>query len=144
MSSVVAIVVDGVWVPVSDGRRAIEINAGNDSDMTNSYTQEQREIIHRKAKAMTGQQLPATDGHCAVDARNNSDVMRSSTDEVDQIVGLLGQIVRRTKSLSAEDALRVREFIRMTQAVLTATTCLPAGDQRAFEAALRDAARMGY
>jgi hypothetical protein len=100
------------------------------------YTDEQRDAIFRKARAITGQQLPATDGHHAIAAQSNS--------EVDQIAGLLGQIIRRTKSLSAEDALRVREFIRMTQAVLTATTCLPEADQKVFEAALRDAARNGY
>jgi hypothetical protein len=137
MNNVVAIVVDGVWVPIS-GRHAID--AGNDFDMTNSrYTEEEREAIHRRAKAIAApkeQQLPVTDGHCAA--------TNSSTNEVDQIAGLLGQIIRRTKSLSEEDARRVREFIRMTQAVLTATTCLPEADQKIFEAALRDATRNGY
>jgi len=138
-SNVGAIIVDGVWVPVS-GHNAVD--AGNDSDMTNSYSSEQREAIHRRAKAITqGQQVPATDGHCAVGAqRRNSDVITSSMSEVDQIAGLLGQIVMRTKSLSDKDRARVREFIRMTQAVLTATTCLPEQDQQTFEAALRDAA----
>src|SRR5260370_42373195 len=100
MSNVVAIVVDGVWVPVS-GRHTID--AGNDSDMTDSskYTTEEREAIYRRAKAITGQQLPARDGHHVIDVQNSSDVINSSTNEVDQIVGLLGQIIRRTKGLSA-------------------------------------------
>jgi hypothetical protein len=101
-------------------------------NVVSKYTEEERDAIFRKAKAM----LPATDGHNAV--------ITSSMSEVDQIAGLLGQIVMRTKSLSDKDRARVREFIRMTQAVLTATTCLPEQDQQTFEAALRDAARNGY
>jgi hypothetical protein len=112
--------------------------------MDNKYTQEQRDLIFRRAKAITGQQLPVTDGHHAIDTQNNSDMTNSSTNEVDVIAGLLGQIIRRTKFLSDQDQGRVREFIRMTQAVLTATTCLPEADQKIFEAALRDARNHGY
>jgi hypothetical protein len=112
--------------------------------MDNKYTQEQRDAIHRRAKALSqGQQLPATDGHHAIDVQNNN-VINSSTNEVDKIVGLLGEIVMRTKGLSEPDAARVRELVRVAHATLTATTCLPEKDQRLFQAALRDARNHGY
>src|SRR5713226_7109380 len=107
------------------------------TESSKAYSVEEREAIHRRAKAITGQQLPARDGHHAIDVQNSY----SSTNEVDQIVGLLGQIIRRTKGLSAPDAARVRELVRVAHATLTATTCLSEKDQQLFQAALRDAAR---
>jgi hypothetical protein len=77
------------------------------------------------------------DDHRAVSARNDSNVANSSTCEVDQIVSLLGQVIRRAQSLSDQDQRRVRDFVQATQSMLTATTYLPKSDQATFEAALR-------
>ena len=64
----------------------------------------------------------------------------SSMNEVDQIVGLLSQVVKRAQSLSEPDQRRVRDFVHAAQAMLSATTYLPRSDQRLFEATLRDVA----
>jgi hypothetical protein len=81
---------------------------------------------------------PQVNDHHAVNARNNdSHVINSSMSEVDQIVSLLGQVVRRAQSLSEQDQRRVRDFVQATQSMLTATTYLPKSDQTKFEAALR-------
>lgn len=90
------------------------------------------------------QPLPLSDGHNAIDARNDSYVVNSSTNEVDQIVSFLSQVIRRAQSLSDQDQRRVRDFVCATQSMLTATTYLPKCDQTKFESALRDvAARNG-
>jgi hypothetical protein len=87
------------------------------------------------------QQLPVSDGHNAVGSRDNSWVVDdSSMNEVDQIVGLLSQVVKRAQSLSEPDQRRVRDFVHAAQAMLSATTYLPRSDQRLFEATLRDVA----
>ncbi|MBR1276106.1 hypothetical protein [Bradyrhizobium sp. AUGA SZCCT0283] len=80
------------------------------------------------------------DDHCAVNARNDSHVISSSMSEVDQIVALLGQVVRRAQSLSDTDQRRVRDFVHAASSMLSATTYLPKADQKVFETALRDVA----
>jgi hypothetical protein len=78
------------------------------------------------------------DGHRAISTRTDSNVVNSPMNEVDQIVSLLGQVVRRTQSLSEQDQRRVRDFVHAASSMLSATTYLPKSDQTKFEAALRD------
>jgi hypothetical protein len=80
-------------------------------------------------------QLPVSDGHNAIDASS------SSIFTVDDVVAVLTKIIVQTRTLSKEDQGRVREFLRIANATLSATTCLPVGDQRLFEAHLRNAAK---
>ena len=87
------------------------------------------------------QSLPISDGHNAIDARNESHIVNSSMSEVEQIVALLSQVVKRAQSLPEPDQRRVRDFVHAAQSMLTATTYLPTTDQRLFEATLRDVAR---
>jgi hypothetical protein len=87
------------------------------------------------------QSLPVSDGHNAIDARNDAHVNSShSILTVDDIVAVLAKIIIQTQTFSKEDQGRVREFLRIANATLSATTCLPIGDQRMFEAHLRNAA----
>ena len=60
---------------------------------------------------------------------------------VEEIVAMLAQIVKLAQTLSANDQRRVREFVVAAQSTLNATTRMETGDQRVFEAALRNAAR---
>ena len=84
------------------------------------------------------QQFPVSDGHNAIDASSSSILT------VDDIVAVLAKIIVQTRDLSREDQGRVREFLRIANATLSATTCLPDGDQRLFEAHLRDVASKKY
>jgi hypothetical protein len=102
-----------------------------------------REVLMRNIAVIIDgvwMQPQVQDDNRAINARNDSNVVNSST-SVDQIVAALSQIVVMTQSLPEnEDQRRVREFIRITSSMLGATTYLPKQDQRIFERALRDAA----
>jgi hypothetical protein len=86
------------------------------------------------------QQLPVSDGHNAVDTTNDAHVINPSILKVDDVVAVLAKIIVQTRTLSKVDQGRVREFLRIANSTLSATTCLPDGDQRLFEAHLRNAA----
>ena len=62
-------------------------------------------------------------------------------DDVAEIVTMLARIVKLAQALTVNDQRRVREFVEATRSTLAATTRLPGDDQRAFETALRWAAR---
>ena len=62
-------------------------------------------------------------------------------DDVGEIVAMLARIVKVAQTMSADDQRRVRDFVEATRSTLAATTRLPGDDQRAFEMALRNAAR---
>jgi hypothetical protein len=102
-------------------------------------------LMHSVAVIIDGvwQQLPVSDGHNAIDAkRDTHNVINSSHSilTVDDVVAALAKIIVQTQTFSKEEQGRVREFLRIAHATLSATTCLPIGDQRLFEAHLRNAA----
>ena len=80
------------------------------------------------SQADVGNQV-VRDGH--------TQVVDSPFSDVDAIVAALGEIVRRTQTLSRDDQQRVRSFIYAASNVLEASTRLPSADQKIFEDALR-------
>jgi hypothetical protein len=83
------------------------------------------------AVLVDGKLYPADAGHRALEPMQ----------PVDEIVHMLSRVVSLAQTLSERDAGRVREFVRITQAALTASTCLPSNDQQLFQDALRQARR---
>jgi hypothetical protein len=69
--------------------------------------------------------------------RQRADTQIEASMGVDQIAGLLGQVVRLAQGLSPEDARRARDFMHAASAAMTATTYLDESDQRKFERSLR-------
>lgn len=61
--------------------------------------------------------------------------------EMDEVTACLANVVMLARRMSETDARRVRAFVSAAHSLLCSTTSLDKTDQRAFENALRDAAR---
>ena len=61
--------------------------------------------------------------------------------EMDEVLACIANVVMVTQHMNADDARRVRAFVGAAHSLLSSTTALDKPDQRAFEAALRDAAK---
>jgi hypothetical protein len=68
------------------------------------------------------------------DGRNEIDTPSS---DIDRIAAALGQAVRLAQNLNPTDARRARDLMHAAQGMMSATTYLPADDQKFFERALR-------
>jgi hypothetical protein len=77
------------------------------------------------------------DGQPLVRQSADTQVIEASMGGVEEIAGLLGQVVRLAQGLGPEDARRARDFMHAAQAAMTATTYLSGPDQQTFERSLR-------
>jgi hypothetical protein len=85
-------------------------------------------------------QPPSPANH--VSQNNHSHEVEVDTrSDIDRLAALLGQAVRLAQNLSPTDARRARDLMHAAQGMMSASTYLPADDQKLFEAALRDTSR---
>ncbi|UGA46134.1 hypothetical protein HU230_0008895 [Bradyrhizobium quebecense] len=90
------------------------------------------------AIALDGVWMLANQAATKTNSGNGSNVVEfDGTNDVDRIVGHLGQVVRLARNLSEGDARRVRAFVHAASSALLATTYLPKSDQALFEHSLR-------